>query len=267
MDRYGALLEFINDVPKFNAMALTALEDPHWYIRKMTLDNLPIEINEPVKQKAIEMVTNDPNSKVRAAALEVLNQTHDPALIEMAKKVISQDSAYNVIGRAVQLLYRLDKKAAETYVQQLENEESESIRVSIAQIYAGSNDAKYLPFFINNLEKIDGYATNSFYTALVDYLINTDYLNKDKSILKNIEQIAVDQQQSPFRRLAATKAIVDLANEYQAQANRTKEKAMKQSLNLLVDHLAKVLNKVKAAEQNDQLKDMYRQLVIIQRQG
>lgn len=267
MDRYSALLAFIDQEQQFQTKALTALEDPHWYIRKMTLDNLPLDITTPMKQKAIQMVAKDPNSKVRAAALEVLNQTKDPALIDMAKQVISQDSAYNVIGRAVQLLYRLDKSAAESYVQQLENVESESIRISIAQIYAESKQPDYLSFFIKNLENVDGYATNSFYTALVDYLLNTDYLKEDKSVLKKIEQIAVDQQQSPFRRLAATKAVADLANDYQARANRSKEKSMKQSLNLLVDHLAKVLKNIKAAEQNEQLNEMYRQLVIIQRQG
>lgn len=267
MDRYSALLAFMDDQPKFNAMAVMALDDPHWYIRKMTLDNLPLEITDPIKQKAIQMVTQDPNSKVRAAALEVLNQTKDPALVELAKKVISQDSAYNVIGRAVQLLYRLDKTLAQTYVRQLENVESESIRISIAQIYAESKSPDYLPFFIQNLQNVNGYAANSFYTALVDYLLNTGQLEKDTKVLENIERIAVDQKQSAFRRLAATKAITDLANDYQARANRMNDKAMKQSFHLLVDQLAKVLKNIKAAEQNEQLKDMYRQLVIIQRQG
>ncbi|GAB5553778.1 MAG: M1 family metallopeptidase [Saprospiraceae bacterium] len=267
MDRYTALLTFLEAENQFSAIALTALDDPHWYIRKITLDNLPLEITDQIKQRAIEMVTSDPHSKVRAAALEVLNQTKDPALVEMAKTVIDQDSAYNVIGRAVQLLYRLDKKQAEIYVQQLENIESESIRISIAQIYAESKEPEYLSFFIQNLENVNGYAANSFYTALVDYLLNTDQLNKDIKVLGMIEQVASNQKQSPFRRLAATKAITDLANDYQARANRSNDQAMKQSLNLLVDQFTKALKNIKLAEKDERLRDMYRQLVVIQRQG
>lgn len=267
MDRYAALLVFMEQEKQLSEIALTALEDPHWYIRKMTLDNLPLEISEPIKQKVIQMVTADPHSKVRSAALEVLNQTKDAALIDMAKTVIRQDSAYNVIGRAVQLLYRLDKKQAQVYVQQLENIESESIRIAIAQIYAESKEPEYLSFFIKNLENVNGYAANSFYTALVDYLLNTDQLVKDTKVLGMIEQVASDQKQSPFRRLAATKAITDLANDYQARANRSNDKSMKQSLNLLVDQFSQALKNIKAAEKDDRLKDMYRQLVVIQRQG
>jgi aminopeptidase N len=266
MDRYLALLDFMEEERQWLPAAMKALEDPYWFIRKMTLDNLPIEVNESIKAKAIQLVSEDPHSKVRASALEVLHQSNDPELLDLLKKVISQDSAYNVIGRAVQLLYRLDKELAREYVQQLENEESESIRISVAQIYAESGDPQYLPFFVKNLEKVDGYAANNFYTELVNLILKAD-ITKSSEIMFKVQKVALDQKQSPWRRLAATKAISDLANEYQAQANRAEQKTKKTTLNLAVDQLADALKKIKAAEQNLQLQGLYRQMVIIERQN
>lgn len=263
-DRYDAIQELLR-APSTDIMALAvqALEDPHWYIREMTLNNLPLDISTSVKNKAIELVQEDPDARVRTAALAVLAPTKDPVLTELAIQVIESDSAYSVIGKAVELLNKLDKAKAEKYVRQLEDTESEALLISIAQIYAESGDPSYLSFFEKNLEQVDNYAASSFYNQMLELALEAPQ-DETMRLMNRLKEIGIDQQQSPWRRLAATKTITDLANEWQARANRTGGKE-KNKLNQQVDQLIRYLDQLKEAEENDQLQQLYRQLVVIER--
>lgn len=82
--------------------------------------------------------------------------------------------------------------------------------------------------------------------------------------MNRLKKIGIDQQQSPWRRLAAAKTITDLANEWQAQANRT-DGSEQAGLNQQVDQLLGYLEQIKDAEENDQLRSLHRQLVVIER--
>lgn len=263
-DRYDAIQELLRD-PSVDKMALGSqvLDDPHWYIREMVLDNLPLEISTSVKNKAIELVKRDADARVRSAALGVLAATKDPELTALAIHVIESDSAYQVIGKAVELLNKLDKAKAQKYVEQLEDTESEALLISIAQIYADSGDPAHLSFFKDNLEKVDNYAANSFYNQMLELCIQAP-ANETMLLMNRLKEIGVDQRQSPWRRLAATKTITDLANEWQAQANRTSGKEQA-NLNQQVDRLLVFMKQIRDSEENDQLQRLYRQLVVIER--
>lgn len=211
----------------------------------------------------MELVREDPDARVRTAALAVLAPTKDPVLTELAIQVIESDSAYSVIGKAVELLNKLDKAKAETYVQQLEDTESEALLISIAQIYAESGDPTYLGFFEQNLEQVDNYAASSFYNQMLELALEAPQ-DETMRLMNRLKEIGINQRQSPWRRLAATKTITDLANEWQAQANRTDGKE-RIKLNQQVDQLIRYLDQLKEAEENDQLRQLYRQLVVIER--
>jgi aminopeptidase N len=263
-DRYDAIQELLRE-PSTDIMALgvQALEDSHWYIREMTLNNLPIDISASVKNKALDLVKTDPDARVRAAALAVLAPTKDPALVDLAIRIIESDSAYSVVGRAVELLNKLNPEKAQQYVQQLENTDSEAILISIAQIYAESGDPGFLSFFERNLEQVDNYAASSFYNQLLELALQAPQ-SETMRLMNRLKKIGLDQQQSPWRRLAAAKTITDLANEWQSQANRM-EGSKKAELNKQVDLLMQHFEQIKTAEENDQLRSLYRQLVVIQR--
>lgn len=264
-DRYDAVQELMRAKDTdFMALGLQTLDDPHWYIREMMLNNLPIEISTEVKQKAIELTQNDPDSRVRTAALEVLGPTKDPALSKLAIQIIERDSAFNVVGKAVEILSKLDKPAAEKYVSELEDTDSEALLISIAQIYVESGNPEYLPFFEKNLEKVDGYAASSFYSQMLDLAIEAK-TDVTMQLMNRLKEIGLNQKQSTWRRLAATKTITDLANEWQAEANRSKEGQKKTALNQGVDRLIGFLDRIKEAEENDQLRSLYRQLVVLER--
>lgn len=264
-DRYDAIQSLMRSrSTDFMALGQQTLDDPHWYIREMVLNNLPLDISSEIKELAMKLVKNDPDSRVRTAALEVLAPTKDPALTKLAIEVIEKDSAYNVIGKAVEVISKLDKAAAEKYVQELEDTESEALLISIAQIYADSRNADYLPFFEKNLEKVDNYAASNFYSQMLEIVLQAK-VEETMRLMNRLREIGTNQQQSPWRRLAATKTMTDLANEWQATANRANDAEEKQRLNQQVDQLKKYLEQIKDAEENDQLRSLYRQLVIIRR--
>jgi aminopeptidase N len=263
-DRYDAVQELLGSpVEEQSALALQALDDSHWAIRELMLHNLPEGLSAVVREKVIDLVQNDPDSRVRTQALAVLLSDNDPALADLATQVIEQDSAYSVVGKAVELLYQLDKKKAQQYVQRLEDTDSEAILNSIAQIYVESGNPDFLVFFAKNLERVDGYAANSFYHKMQELAIQAPPV-QTMELMNRLQEIGVNQQQSPWRRLAAIQAITDLANVWQAEANRSGGKE-RERLYRLVDKLIQYQEKIKAAEQNEQLQGIYRQMVVIER--
>ena len=241
-----------------------AFEDDFWYIRKWAIEQLSEEVDEASLGTLQTLVLNDPHSKVRAAALEVLGNSNDPSLISLAKTIIEEDSASVVIGGAIQLLYKLDREKATEYIQVLEDTDSESIISAIGRIYGESEEVRFLPFFAKNLKKVNTYAVAPFYRY---YQELAAFASEEEGLkaMRGLKLIAQDQAESPWRRLAATSSITDMANEWQARANRSNNTSEKIDLNKKVDILAKDLETIKNTEKNDQLKSFYRQMVVIER--
>ena len=225
---------------------------------------MPLELTPAQIEQVRSLAEKDPNSKIRAAALTFLEQNNLPDMLELAQKAIEQDSAYNVIGSAIQVINKIDKSMAAELVKSQEDAESEAILQAIAQIYAQSGDIDKLAFFQKHLNKMDGYSASSFY-GYYQTLALAGSLEEAVEAMEVLKSIGVNQQQSPWRRFAATKSIVDMANEWQSKANRAKNKTDKEKLNAKVDILASFVKEIKSKEQTDQLQSLYRQIVIIER--
>lgn len=265
MDRLQSLegLEALES-PGLEQLLPLALEDDYWYIRNWAVNHLPEQLSPELSEKVSKLLATDPHSQVRAAALEVLDRSGAPGLLELTAQIISQDSAYNVIGSAVKVLYTLDREKALEEIKVLEDTDSDALRGAIARIYGESEDVKYLPFFARNLEKVNGYAVSSFYRYYQE-LAALAPAQEAMQAMKRLVSIALEQTQSPWRRLAATSSITDMANEWQARANRASDEEKKAALNARVDILKKDLDTIKRTEENDQLRSFYRQMVVIER--
>ena len=265
-DRYLAmetLLEHDNESALKQIIA-EGLEDKHWIIRQLTLDNIPESEMETYVSRVKYFATHDPHSRVRMASLRLLNEMNDPELASITETVIKKDSAYNVIGTAVELISYLDRDLAIQYVRALEDTDSEAIRLSIARIYAQAGAIDKLDFFERNLDKVDQYAAGNFYGQYLELVKQAD-LDQGLKAMQNLRAIAVDQQQSSWRRLAGTRIIVELANEWQSEANAAKGSAEKATLNKYVDQLQKMVEEINLKEENPQLKVYYQQMGTIER--
>lgn len=266
MDRHIALNELVDQESALLADILPlALNDPHWTIRQIALEELSFELAEELQTTLREKVLSDPHSKVRATALLRLNRTNDSQLLDISKQVIAQDSANNVVGAAIQVINQLDKELAHTYVKDLENVESQTLLLSIASIYSNADNLDNLVFFENRLQNFDGYAATSFYTHY-QKLAAKGELGIGMSAMLKLYNLAMDAKESQWRKFAATKGLTDMANEWQSKANRlAKRNATRIAINKEVDVLSKLFEDIKAAEQNPQLQKLYRQIGIIER--
>jgi aminopeptidase N len=256
LDRYEALLKLQNsnsdaakDVKK------QALNDPFWFIRGTALQSLDFE--NPDLETIRQLAANDPHSEVRSLSYEILLELQDNKSADICEKTIQTDSSYAVIGMALDLLNIIDSNKALTAAKQLEAENSSELNGAIANIYANSGDAKYLPFFEKNKEKIDGYQAFNFFSAFALLATNSDE-KTTFNVIDQMEAISLNMGQSPWRRLAAARGVNDIRNYYhQKEAKDGKERA---AFDQIVTDLGERLEKMKAAETNPDLKGLYDQL-------
>ena len=261
LDRYEALLKLQNSyIDAAKKAKKLALSDPFWLIRVTGLQSLNFEDSDlnTIRQLAID----DPHSKVRSLAYEILLELQDNMSADICEKTIQSDSSYAVIAIALDLLNIIDPNKALTAAKQLEKENSSELNGAIANIYAKSGDPKHLAFFKKNKEKIDGYQAFNFFSAFALLATNSDK-KTTFNVIDQMEAIGLNMSQSPWRRLAAARGINDIRNYYHQKETRDgKEKA---AFEQVVTQLGERLQKMKAAETNADLKGLYDQLKLIDR--
>jgi len=255
-DRYEAM-EALTNTSKEAAAAVSksALKDPYWVLRGQAIDAIEKNAEPSIITSLLDMAKNDKHSQVRAAALEKLGELEIKDAISVAKNAVNTEKSYRVISSGLQALVKLDNNAAISYAKKLESEENSGIISSIGEIYASSGKENHLPFFEKNWNKVDGYNAVSFFDSYLNIIVNTN----DKTVFSSMEKLkglATNMIQSPWRRLAATKAMNDMRSEYQTRASKT-EGQKKTDLLANADTITKLIEEIKSKEENDQLKDLY----------
>ena len=259
MDRYEALEELaLNSSNASKAGFKLALNDDFWAVRGLAVQNA--DMSDPEVEKMIqEMATKDPRSQVRSSAIIALAQTGDNKYVETFKQVIGNERAYPVIAAALESLVNLDKKAALENVDKLKDVENEDIINSIGVIYLDSGDPKYLPYFVDNMEKVDGYAALDFITNYLRLAVMNS--GEDEGLATaNLRELALNPGQSVWRRYGATKTMYDLMTQYNMEAKSTKDNndriRFEQTSNLIAGYIAEI----KRSEKNPMLMNLYEQL-------
>ena len=263
LDRYSAL-EFLSESDSEaakNTMA-SALDDPFWFLRGLALSTIDISKTPSLIDKVKQMALNDGHSNVRATALDVLAELEDKTCIEIAKQIIDKEQSYTVLSSALLLIQDLDSANVLAYAEKLDKETNSEILYAVSEIYGASGDEKYLKYFENNLNNVDGFEAITFFKNYQAILAKTEKDNVIES-LSNLKELALDPKQSPWRRIAIARAMNEIRNEYRHQANGTKDKNSKEKLELLVSDISEMFEQIKLKETNEQLKLLYEQFQLI----
>lgn len=261
LDRHEALLKLQNSyTDAAKKVKELALSDPFWFIRVTGLQSLDFENSDLSTVR--QLATSDPHSGVRSLAYEILLEIQDNMSASICERTIQIDSSYTVIGVALDLLNIIDPNKALTAAKQLEEENSSQLNGAIANIYANSGDPKYLAFFKKNKEKIDGYQAFNFFSAFALLATNAD-IKTTFNAVDQMEAIGLNMSQSPWRRLAAARGINDIRNYYYQK--ETRDGKEKTDFDQIVADLGERLKKMKAAETNIDIKNLYDQLKLIDR--
>ena len=253
LDRYEAVLQLENsNMAQAQQLQVDALGDAFWVIRGVAISNIGEGAGEEILTRLKQMALEDPRSQVRVAAFEKLMSLEYAGAIEQAQAAIQRDSAYNVIGAALQYLSTNDSEAALAYAKKLEGEPVDDILLSIGEIYSGSGDPAYLSFFEKNLERISGFSTIYFFDAYRNLAMEAG-LPASMQVIERLKPMAFDEMKYPWLRYSATRALNEMRRAY---ANSSEEAEQELARNLF-----EVIKEVKATEKNTQLKAYYEQML------
>jgi aminopeptidase N len=246
-DRWAALenLEKINSAEAM-AVYVAALNDPFWGIREKALSKA--DPRNPLALAAVEkMAASDPEPGVRAAALGLLAENADKKHLPLFQKGINSDQPYSVLGAALNGLTKLDLAAALEASKALENEDSDAVIATLAELYAQTPNRAQLGWFKKNAAKVDQMSALNFFDFYQQYIIQL----KDAALLDETIGFFKGEatnltKNSQWRRFASTKAIADVRNHLREQGDKTK-----------VEGLDKMIADIKAAETDSTLKLYY----------
>lgn len=159
-------------------MILDALNDSFWDLRLQAIQ-LAAKLKDQdlinAKIKIMQLAKNDPKSNVRSQAISFLSKNMSRMEFEsLATEVISSDKSYNVIGTALGELSKLNPTLAASMAKDLENEPSNKMKSTIAQIYAMNGTPENVAYF----EKIISQGSLAGYDAIICLNAFTIYMSR-----------------------------------------------------------------------------------------
>lgn len=201
-----------------------ALKDPFWDIRRLALRNSK-KLAKARKEKTFEtylyLAEKDEKSKVRAAAIAALSKSfQDEVDIAVFKNGI-KDPSYVVASASLNALYDKDADQGIKAAEGLEQEDNNSIKLSIANIYKEEGDPKRQAFFEKAITEATGF---SKYPILFSY---GNFLKEQNDAFIE-EQLPFMKEQSMgktswFIRMAAVNGIIQLKKKYDLEIERINE--------------------------------------------
>ena len=246
LDRWEAVDHLqTSPTPLARAVMQEALADKSWAIRLAALQKADMSQAAVLAQVA-KMAENDPEPGVRATAIQNLGQTNDTQYVPIFQKSMTGEQPYSVLGAALGALSKIDAVAAIAAAKNLENDDNESIVLTLAQLYAEHPSASMLPWFQKNAVKIDNMAAFGFYDAYSKCLTGLNDPAAIDQAVSGFKVVSYDGSTSLWRRFANTKAIADLRNHYLEAANKDK-----------ADELSKLLADIREKETDPTLKLYY----------
>jgi aminopeptidase N len=173
-------------------------------VEKVRTQNRP-DLVEKIKR----LVTEDPHSVVRAAAISKLKRMNVPELATTIESVFKKEQAYNVIGSALKTLSQLDSDAAVEQAILLKEEASGLLTSPIGTVLAETGDATHLSYFEDHLSSVSMYSVFEFYD---DYrgLVSQQPVDVQLTSAEKLKKIATDPGQNMFYKYCATNAIYSL---------------------------------------------------------
>ncbi|MBV6654763.1 MAG: HEAT repeat domain-containing protein, partial [Mameliella sp.] len=253
LDRHEAVLELRQEgSPEAQEVMTAALTDPFWAIRASALQSLNPESANDARAILSDIASKDTHSEVRAMAFTMLGEMNDEASIELAKEAIRQDSAYNVVGAALQYLTVVSPEAALEIASDLQDNPSGDILLAVGELYATTGDPKYLPFFKEKLSEITGFSAIYFVDAYTGLAINSD-LETAKSVADHLNGQALLESASPWIKFGAARGLNEMRQAYEQSGD--------DSSVAFAASLLEKLKHIKASETNPQLVSFYNQML------
>lgn len=215
--------EALEELGKSNSQAaksavINALEHPFWHIRLMAMkkSKKSIRSNKDQMKDQIVLLTTDDHPQVRTAALKMLKKywEGDGELFAIYQKAI-KDSSYSVMAQGIEGYAEIDKEKAMRIAKELENEGG-SVALAIARIYAKYGGKEEHSFFMEQIDKTNGFRKYGFLQTYNSYLMRQDEyeINRGLSVYEETARSG-----SPwFVKLSGYQLLSHVADNYAKKA-------------------------------------------------
>ncbi|SEP73766.1 M1 family aminopeptidase [Neolewinella agarilytica] len=246
IDRY-LVLQRLSTKEESDAKTQTltaALKDPFHAVRGLAMRT----ISEPTPDQIalVRMLAEgDPHSAVRAAAIEMFAEVGGDNVKTVAESALNAEP-YPVVAAGLQALVSVDPKAAAAAASQLESIENDDIAGALAELYAGLGDVSKLPYFEKRMNEVDGYGALNLMDGYRNLLAKGSPDQMAAGVAK-LKSLGLDQGGSPWRRLAATKAINDIRESLKKAG----------AANPMIEQLKIMIDEIKAKETVSDLRQIY----------
>lgn len=227
LEAFKGAAAFIS-VPEAAEVVYMALDDVSPDIRERAIsvtEKLPVEYNDKVKVKLMELAKNDVKSSVRALAIDQLNSNYEGDGLTALYLQSINDRSYAVAGSSLSALAKKDPKNTLKAAKQLESEKSANMKLAIAHIYSAYGSDENHPFFSALAEKMSGWENVTFASTYTEFLkrCSDDTINAG---IKILEKIALSEENRWIRHFGQ-KGIKDLAQMYIEREKKLTEQIAK----------------------------------------
>jgi aminopeptidase N len=229
-----------------NEVVSIALNDPFYSVRERALDMIMESPDASQLADIRRLAKFDPHSRVRSTAIQLLTANEDSQL-KTISEIALDAKAYGVVAAGLKGLVVADPAAAAASATKLEMLNNPSINSALAGIYAEAGDPAKLPFFEKQMATADGYGALDLMDGYRLLLAKATPAQMAAG-LEKLVTLGKDQDQSLFRRLAATKAINDMREDAKAEGKTD-----------VVTKLGTIISAIKAVETDDNLTRFYQQ--------
>ena len=195
----------------------------------------------------------DADANVRGNALATLAATDRPELAALYAEVLDDERDYGVLASGLQGLFKVDPGAALEQAEKLRDDAPDQLLGGIAQVFASTGDAKYLPFFEERLGDVDGESTYAFAGSYLGLAAQTGRL---KEAVERVGGLARDQSSSPWLRFGYMRNLAEL----QRLIASPRGAALTGGDETVADLVGAQVDAIKAAETNPQLRDIFAQM-------
>jgi aminopeptidase N len=225
LDRLEAIVQLGTYVQDAEARAVLqeALHDKHWKIRLLSTQNLRAaskQSGSTVKDRLIELATNDKKASVRTGAIRALASYYHPDSMEVKDEQLRHlyedamnDQSYVVNGAALVALADYDFDAIVSLSGGFDEKTDEKLRITVAQIYGDKGTEEQSEYFKNLFPKLSDYEKFNFLEYYNAYLIRQE----DNIMMEGVDLMegAAYEDESWWSRLTTVYRIRSFANLYE----------------------------------------------------
>jgi len=204
--------------------------------------------------KLSTMAVNDKHSSVRAAALTALSEIDGFDFAPVVDQVMKTEKAYPVLGTAVSALYDSNPEKALMYTEQLAKEDTDMLMSSVAAVYAKTGDAKYLPFFEDQLETVGLYSMFDFYGKYFGMLITQD-ANTMIAGADKLGNIAGTMSNNMYRKFVAMNTLSRVRDELMTKQSAAPNDTM---ISEGITKIKTMMEDITSRETNEMLVERYK---------